>query len=226
MPNSLPLKSILTLESVTIWSVYQTMRWEKVILESLLPYKILALLLLYIQIMCLKVIMMEAQSIINTYRVFKVVLMSMRREDGMFLKTFAPTKKKFGNCIYTPLRKKKNWGFKSWKYTLSENNENHFRAIGFFYMLNWLYINLLWIIIKIYLESFKDKSKTLQPDKVLRLTQDVNYGIYIWELIHLISIFFYFLKQLSDSTFYIFYDFLFPLSVRKVDFKFFKILLQ
>ena len=46
-------------------------------------------------------------------------------------------------------------------------------------MLNWLYINLLWIIIKIYLESFKDKSKTLQPDKVLRLTQDVNYGIYI-----------------------------------------------
>ena len=107
MPNSLPLKSILTLESVTIWLVYPTMRLEKVILESLLPYKILALLLLYIQIMCLKVIMMEAQSIINTYRVFKVVLMSMRWEDGMFLKTFAPNKKKFRNYIYTPLHKKK-----------------------------------------------------------------------------------------------------------------------
>ena len=66
MPNSLPLKSILTLESVTIWLVYPTMRLEKVILESLLPYKILALLLLYIQIMCLKVVMMEVQSIINT----------------------------------------------------------------------------------------------------------------------------------------------------------------
>ena len=69
--------------------------------------------------MCLKVIMMEAQSIINTmlyrlllkrtntYRVFKVVLMSMRWEDGMFLKTFAPNKKKFRNYIYTPLHKKK-----------------------------------------------------------------------------------------------------------------------
>lgn len=73
--------------------------------------------------MCLKVIMMEVQSLIktmlyrlllkptNTYRVFKVVLMSMRREDGMFLKTFAPTKKKFRNCIYTPLRKKKKLRF-------------------------------------------------------------------------------------------------------------------